>query len=63
MLQKDKKGKEYLANEVSNGLKSIMQSDKVDIEQHISFNEIGMEKLQKMLTKQDNLSIKQTETD
>lgn len=62
MLQKDKKGKEYLANEVSNGLKSIMQSDKVDIEQHINFNESGMEKLQKIITKQDNLSLKQEDT-
>ena len=48
MPAKDKVEKEYLANQVSNGLRDIMNGDKVDIEQHISFNNSGMEKLHKM---------------
>jgi len=47
----DLKGKEYLANSVSHGLKTIMYSDKVDIQQHIEFNQSGLEKLQKIITK------------
>ena len=37
--------KQYLANQISNGLHWIMYSDKVDIEQHIEFNRSGIEKL------------------
>lgn len=48
MPQKDEVQKRYLANQVSNGLRMIMYSDKVDIEQHIEFNKSGMEKLQQM---------------
>ena len=44
----DQMEKKYLANQVSNGLRMIMYSDKVDIEQHIDFNQSGMEKLQTM---------------
>jgi len=32
MPEKDQKTKEYLANQVSNGLRDIMNGDKVDIE-------------------------------
>jgi hypothetical protein len=32
MKEKDQKQKEYLANQVSNGLRGIMYGDKVDIE-------------------------------
>lgn len=45
MTAKDNKEKEYLANYISNGLKDIMQGDKVDVEQHITFNNSGIEKL------------------
>lgn len=48
MPQMDEIQKKYLANQVSNGLRMIMYSDKVDIEQHIEFNKSGMEKLQQM---------------
>ena len=51
MPQKDQKTKEYLANQVSNGLRDIMNGDKVDIEQHIDFNKSGMDKLHKMTDK------------
>lgn len=59
--QKDQKTKEYLANAVQHGLKTIMYSDKVDIEQHIEFNQTGLEKLQKIITKQTVLKQKQEE--
>ena len=48
---KDTSEKEYLANYVANGLRDIMKSDKADIEQHIAFNNSGMDKLQKVLDK------------
>ena len=51
MPEKDQKTKEYLANQVSNGLRDIMNGDKVDIEQHIDFNKSGMDKLHKMTEK------------
>ena len=51
MKEKDQKHKEYLANQVSNGLRGIMYGDKVDIEQHIDFNKSGMDKLNKMTDK------------
>ena len=35
-------------NQVNNGLRMIMYSDKVDIEQHIQFNNSAMEKLKAM---------------
>jgi chromosome segregation ATPase len=38
-----------------------MYSDKVDIEQHIEFNQTGLEKLQKIITKQTVLKQKQEE--
>lgn len=59
MPAKDKVEKEYLANQVSNGLRDIMNGDKVDIEQHISFNNSGMEKLNKMTEKHKLLKQKQ----
>jgi len=49
---KDKKEKEYLANQVSNGLRNIMHGEMMDIEQHIDFNASGMDKLHKMTDKQ-----------
>lgn len=54
----DQSEKEYLANSVSNGLRDIMAGDKVDIEQHITFNNSGMEKLQKMLHQHSELKDK-----
>jgi hypothetical protein len=33
----------------------IMYSDKVDIQQHIDFNQSGMQKLQQMTDKHNNL--------
>lgn len=57
----DESEKEYLANSVSNGLRDIMAGDKVDIEQHIDFNNSGMEKLQKMLMQHRELKDKQGE--
>ena len=59
MPKKDQKEREYLANQVSNGLKDIMNSDKMDIEQHIDFNQAGMEKLHKMTEKHQLLIKKQ----
>lgn len=59
MPAKDKVEREYLANQVSNGLRDIMNGDKVDIEQHISFNNSGMEKLHKMTDKHKLLKQKQ----
>ena len=59
--QKDQKTKEYLANQVSNGLRDIMNSDKVDIEQHIEFNKSGMDKLHKMTDKHNLVKDKQKE--
>jgi chromosome segregation ATPase len=61
MPQKDQKTKEYLANQVSNGLRDIMNGDKVDIEQHIEFNKSGMEKLHKMTDKHNLVKDKQKE--
>ena len=55
MPQKDEVQKRYLANQVSNGLRMIMYSDKVDIEQHIEFNKSGMEKLQQMTNSHQQL--------
>lgn len=52
MPQRDTKEKEYLANQVSNGLRDIMNGEKADIEQHIEFNQAGMDKLHKMTEKQ-----------
>ena len=46
---------------MSNGLRDIMAGDKVDIEQHIDFNNSGMEKLQKMLMQHRELKDKQGE--
>ena len=51
MPQVDQKEQEYLANQVSNGLRAIMYSDKVDIEQNIEFNK-NLEKLLKTKDKQ-----------
>jgi len=51
MKDKDKKHKEFLTNQVTNGLRGIMYGDKVDIEQHIDFNKSGIEKLNKMIEK------------
>lgn len=59
MPAKDKVEREYLANQVSNGLRDIMNGDKVDIEQHITFNKSGMEKLHKMTDKHKVLKDKQ----
>lgn len=59
MPAKDKVEREYLANQVSNGLRDIMNGDKVDIEQHINFNNSGMEKLNKMTEKHKKLQQKQ----
>jgi len=59
MPQKDKKEREYLANQVSNGLRDIMNGDKMDIEQHIEFNQAGMDKLHKMTEKHQLLMNKQ----
>ena len=59
MPSKDKVEREYLANQVSNGLRDIMNGDLVDIEQHISFNNSGMEKLNKMTEKHKSLKQKQ----
>lgn len=56
---KDKVEKEYLANQVSNGLRDIMNGDKVDIEQHIDFNNSGMEKLTRMTEKHKLLQQRQ----
>ena len=50
MPQVDKKEQEYLANQVSNGLRIIMYCDKVDIEQNIEFNK-NLEKLLKVKDK------------
>lgn len=61
MPQKDQSEREYLANQVSNGLRDIMQGDLVDIEQHISFNQSGIDKLKRMLEKHKLLKDKQTE--
>ena len=58
---KDSSEKEYLASQVANGLRDIMAGDKVDIEQHIDFNNSGMEKLQKMLAQHADLKEKQGE--
>jgi hypothetical protein len=46
---------------VSNGLRGIMNGDKVDIEQHIEFNRSGMEKLHKMTDKHNLVKDKQKE--
>lgn len=62
MPQKDQKTKEYLANQVSNGLRDIMNGDKVDIEQHIDFNKSGMDKLHKMTDKHNLVKDKQKES-
>ena len=51
MPEHDKKSKEMLANQVSNGLYDIMNSDQMDIVQHIEFNQSGMDKLNKMTDK------------
>lgn len=51
MPQKDKKEIEYLANQVSNGLRNIINGEKLDLEQHIDFNKSGMDKLHKMIEK------------
>lgn len=59
MPQKDQKEKEYLANQVANGLRMIVYSDKVDIEQNIDFNKAGLEKLHRMTDKQRALIEKQ----
>lgn len=59
MPTKDNIEKEYMANQVSNGLRNIMMGDKVDIEQHISFNNSGMDKLNKMTEKHKMLKVKQ----
>ena len=59
MREKDQTQKEYLANQVSNGLRGIMYGDKVDIEQHIDFNKSGMDKLNKMTEKHKLLKDKQ----
>lgn len=59
MREKDQTQKEYLANQVSNGLRGIMYGDKVDIEQHIDFNKSGMDKLNKMTEKHKQLKDKQ----
>ena len=56
---KDQKEKEYLANQVSNGLKNIMSGEMQDIEQHIDFNASGIEKLHKMTDKQADAKSKQ----
>lgn len=61
MPEKDQKTKEYLANQVSNGLRDIMNGDKVDIEQHIDFNQSGMDKLHKMTEKHALVKDKQRE--
>ena len=61
MTAKDNKEKEYLANQVANGLRDIMNGDKVDVEQHITFNNSGIEKLQKMLEKHESMKQKQAE--
>lgn len=61
MPEKDQKTKEYLANQVSNGLRDIMNGDKVDIEQHIDFNKSGMDKLHKMTEKHALVKDKQRE--
>jgi hypothetical protein len=58
MTAKDNKEKEYLANYISNGLRDIMQGDKVDVEQHITFNNSGIEKLQRMLEKHEGMKEK-----
>jgi hypothetical protein len=50
MPQVDIKEYQYLANQVSNGLRMIMYSDKVDIEQHIDLNK-NLEKLFKVKDK------------
>jgi chromosome segregation ATPase len=50
-----------LANQIANGIKDILSSDQVDIEQHIDFNRSGMEKLQKMLMQHRELKDKQGE--
>ena len=62
MPAKDQKTKEYLANQVSNGLRDIMNGDKVDIEQHIDFNKSGMDKLHKMTDKHALAKDKQKES-
>ena len=62
MPQNDQKEKQYLANQVANGLKDIMQGDKSDIQQHIDFNQSGMEKLHRMTQKHQNLLQKQNES-
>ena len=62
MPEKDQKTKEYLANQVSNGLRDIMNGDKVDIEQHIDFNKSGMDKLHKMTEKHALVKDKQNFT-
>lgn len=51
MPEHDKKSKEMIANQVSNGLFDIMNSDQMDIIQHIEFNQSGMDKLNKMTDK------------
>ena len=58
---KDTSEKEYLANYVANGLRNIMKSDKADIEQHVIFNNSGMDKLHKMIEKHKILKEKQKE--
>ena len=55
MPETDKKSKEMIENGVSNGLYDIMNSDKMDIDQHIEFNQSGMDKLNKMTEKQNEL--------
>lgn len=62
MPLKDQKTKEYLANQVSNGLRDIMNGDKVDIEQHIEFNKSGMDKLHKMTDKHNLVKDKQKDS-
>lgn len=61
MPQNDEIQKKFLANQVSNGLRMIMYSDKVDIEQHIEFNNSGMEKLLQMTDKQQSFIDNQNE--
>ena len=48
-----------IGNDVSNGLFDIMNSDKMDIDQHIEFNQSGMDKLNKMTDKQNEVMNKQ----
>jgi hypothetical protein len=59
MPETDKKSKEMLANQLSNGLFDIMNSDKMDIDQHIEFNQSGMDKLNKMTDKLNEVLGKQ----